>query len=305
MKRLLFIMFLSFFSVIASAQSWRYVRHEVSFGVGVSNFLGDLGGAKGVGTHYFKDLKGRSTRPMLQGGYKYMITPQFSVKGTVLWGYLHGDDAITKNIIRNNRNLSFRSMIGEVEAICEFYPWGEVVTPRYKIRGIYGNRAFTIMPYMFVGLGMTMFNPKAKYNGDWVALQPLHTEGQGQLGRPDPYSRVTMNFPIGVGAKYLINSQWSLSFDLTVRYTLSDYIDDVSSTYYHPSAILADGGQAAYELQDPSLDPSLGWTGVSVSSNGLVNFKQRGDPRYNDAYMLAIFSVNYRFTKGQSFIPKF
>lgn len=305
MKRILLILTLSILPFISNAQAWRYVRHEVSFGVGVSNFLGDLGGAKGIGTHYFKDLKAQSTRPSLIAGYKFMISPAFSVKATALWGFLHGDDAVTKNVIRNNRNLSFRSMLGEFNAIFEFYPWGERVSPRYKIRGIAGNEAITLMPYFFTGFGMSLFNPKAQYNGDWIALQPLGTEGQGLPGRPDKYKRITMNFPLGAGVKYLIDRKWSITFDLSVRYTLSDYLDDVSTTYYHPDAIEAAYGPEAAELSDQAADPSLGYTGVVVYQNGLVNYMQRGNPKYNDAYMFAIFSLNYRFSQGATYIPKF
>lgn len=305
MKRLLIFFAILILPISSNSQAWRYVRHEVSLGVGVSNFLGDLGGAKGIGTHYFKDLKARSSRPSLIAGYKFMFMPALSGKVTALWGYLNGDDAHTKNDIRNNRNLNFRSMIGEFNLMAEYYPWGERVSPRYKIRGIHGNRTFTIMPYITAGIGMTLFNPKARYNGAWVELQPLNTEGQGMPGRPEQYKKITMNIPVGLGVKYMINSQWSLSFDLTLRYTLTDYLDDVSTTYYHPDQILANGGQAAFDLQDPALDPSLGWTGVDVFNNGLVNYKQRGNPKYNDAYMFAIISVNYRFTQGQTYIPKF
>lgn len=288
--------------LLTNAQSWRYVRHEVNFGVGVSNFLGDLGGAKGIGTHYFKDLKARSTRPTITAGYKFMISPSWSVRSNFSWGYLHGDDAVTKNVIRNNRNLSFRSMIGEWVVLGEFYPWSERVSHRYKIRGIAGNRTFTINPYISVGVGMLFFNPKAEYNGQWVELQPLRTEGQGNPGRPDPYKRVTVTMPIAVGAKYLITSQWSVGFELSVRYTGSDYIDDVSTTYYYPSSFT---DPTAQDLQDRALNPSLGWTGVESKPNGLTNYMQRGNPKYNDAYMFAIFTVNYRFTQGQTYIPKF
>ena len=53
------------------------------------------------------------------------------------------------------------------------------------------------------------------------------------------------------------------------------------------------------------MNPSLGWTGVDVLPNGLINYKQRGNPNYKDAYMFAIFTVHYRFTQGQTYIPKF
>ena len=305
MRRILLLSFVLTFGLLCNAQTWRYVRHEVSFGVGVSNFLGDLGGSKGIGTHGFKDLKIQPTRPSLAASYKYMITPGFSVRGNVIWGYVSGDDAQTKNLIRNNRNLSFRSMIGEISALGQFFPWGERVTPHYKISGVGGTAYFTLAPYLFTGVGVTFFNPKTKFNGDWVALQPLGTEGQGLAGRPDKYKRYTMTFPIGAGVKYMIDRQWSLSLEFSLRYTLSDYVDDVSTSYYLPSEIQNAYGPDAAALSDRAIDPTLGWTGVMTYSDGRNNYLQRGNPNYNDAYMFAIISVHYRFKKGESFIPKF
>ena len=42
---------------LSHAQRWKRQRLEFSFGVGVSNFLGELGGANQIGTNYFKDLE--------------------------------------------------------------------------------------------------------------------------------------------------------------------------------------------------------------------------------------------------------
>jgi hypothetical protein len=304
MRKLLLITFLLFLPFLGEAQTWRYVRHEVSLGVGVSNFLGDLGGARGIGTHYFKDIKVKSTRPSLMGSYKFMISPAFSIKGSVIWGYLHGDDAITRNDIRSNRNLSFKTMLGEFSAICEFYPLGERVSPRYKVSGVHGNATFTIMPYIYLGVGLSLFNPKASINGDWLELQPLGTEGQGIGYNPAKYDRYTMVFPAGVGGKYMIDKKWSLSFDLSVRYTLSDYIDDVSTIYYDPVALDAAYGPDAAALSNRSIIQD-GNAGIADLGNGLIEYKQRGNPNNKDAYMFAIFSVNYRIIKGATYIPKF
>ncbi len=284
-------------------QGWKFVRHEVHFGVGVSNFLGDLGGARGIGTHGIKDLKLRMTRPTITAGYKCMLSPYFSVKGSLLWGLLHGDDAVTKNLVRNNRNLSFRSNIGEFSTYVEFFPYSDKVYPRYKLKGINGNKAFSVTPYFVVGVAMTLFNPKANLNGDWIALQPLGTEGQGLGGRPDKYKRFTLAFPVGIGGKYRIDKQLAISFELSLRYTLSDYIDDVSTSYYLKDEIAANYGDVAAQLSDRSLDPNL--NGVIQYADGRNNYLQRGNPRYNDAYMFGIFSIHYRFIKGQTFIPKF
>lgn len=305
MRSLLFALLLVFFASAGFGQAWRYVRNEVSFGVGASNFLGDLGGSKGIGTHGIKDLRMKPTRPSLVVGYKFMITPAMSVRGTAIWGYLSGDDAYTQNAIRNNRNLNFRSMIGEFSALFEYYPGGDRVVPNYRVSGISGTKSITFIPYFYTGIGMTLFNPKTKYNGDWVALQPLGTEGQGLAGRPDKYKRITLCIPIGFGLKYMIDKQWSVSLDLSLRYTLSDYIDDVSTSYYLPDEITAANGDPAGILSDRAVDPSLGITGVMTMGDGRNNYLQRGNPKYNDAYMFAIISVHYRFKKGQSFIPKF
>lgn len=305
MKRLLFLIVLLQFALTGSGQAWRYVRHEVQFGVGASNFLGDLGGSKGIGTHGIKDLRIKPTRPTLTAGYKFMITPAMSVRAVVIWGYLSGDDAHTKNVIRNNRNLSFRSMLGEASALYEYYPWGDRVVPNYKVTGIAGTKSITFIPYFYTGIGISFFNPKAKYNGDWVALQPLATEGQGLAGRPDKYKRVTMTIPIGAGLKYMVDRQWSVSLDLSLRYTMTDYIDDVSTSYYRPDMIEANYGTVAADLSDRAVDPSLGFTGAIPMGDGRYNYLQRGNPKYNDAYMFAIISVHYRFKRGQTFIPKF
>ena len=300
---LLFILLL--ISQIGISQTWRYSRHEIQLGLGASNFLGDLGGAAGIGTHGVKDFKIRSTRPTVMIGYKYMVTPAISVKGSIISSYLSGDDALTSEFVRNNRNLSFRSGLLELGGSVEFYPWTERTSTSYHVRGVDGKKKIILSPYFVVGVGFAMFNPRTKLNGAWESLQPLGTEGQGLAGRPDKYKRYTMSFPVGVGVKYLVNRNWSLGFEMSVRYTLSDYIDDVSGSYYLPSAIESANGATAAILSDRSLNPSLGYTGVLSSPNGTNNYLQRGNPNYNDAYTFAIFSVHYRLIKGGKFIPKF
>jgi len=304
-NKVILIIISLFLSQMGMSQSWRYSRHEVQFGLGASNFLGDLGGGSGIGTHGIKDFEFRSTRPTLMLGYKYMVTPTISVKGSIITSYLSGDDALTTEFARNNRNLSFRSGLLELGASVEFYPWTERTSTKFKVRGAKGNRKNSLSPYFVVGVGFAMFNPKTQFNGSWVSLQPLGTEGQGLAGRPEKYKRYTMSFPVGIGVKYLLNRSWSVGFEMSLRYTLSDYIDDVSGSYYLPSEIEKANGSTAAILSDRSLNPSLGITGVLSSSNGTNNYLQRGNPNYNDAYSFAIFSVHYRLIKGAKFIPKF
>jgi hypothetical protein len=97
--------------------------------------LGDLGGSKGIGSHGIKDLRVKPTRPSLSIGYKYMITPAMSVRAIAIWGYLSGDDALTQNTIRNNRNLSLDPCWVSF-LLCLNYPGGDRVVPNYKVTGI-------------------------------------------------------------------------------------------------------------------------------------------------------------------------
>lgn len=303
-KSLLFIFFV-LITQVSTAQAWKYSRSEVQFGLGASNFLGDLGGADAIGTHGIKDFRFSMTRPTVMLGYKYMVMPSFSLKGSIITSLLSGDDATTIEYARQNRNLSFRSGLLEFGLTAELYPFTEKTNHNYKIRGVWGSKSITLSPYFVAGVGISFFQPKTYYNGDWVKLQPLGTEGQGLAGRPEKYNRYTVSFPVGFGLKYLIDRNWSIGFEMSMRYTMSDYIDDVSTSYYIPSEIEAAYGSTAAILADRVLDPSLGTTGVSQFADGSNNYKQRGNPNYNDAYTFAIFSVHYRLIKGTKFIPKF
>lgn len=302
---LLVVLFITSVVQYSSAQGWKFYRHEVNAGIGVSNFLGELGGSPGVGTNGWKDLRFNATRFTTTFGYKYMIHPYISVRGNFYIGMLNGQDAHTENEIRRNRNLSFRSMIYELAVLAEIYPFRERNYHAYRLRALKGKNVLNLSPYVVLGVSVIGFNPKAEYNGQWYALQPLGTEGQGIGDNPDQYSRISVAFPMGIGLKYAINKQWSVSFEFSGRYTLTDYIDDVSGNYYYKDEIVNNYGTVAGELQNRALNPEDNWFGVIENPNGEDTFLQRGDPSDDDAYIFAIFSAHYRFLKGRRFIPKF
>jgi hypothetical protein len=177
-------------SLNTNAQTWKYMRQEFQFGIGATSFFGELGGGKGEAQHDIRDIRFSATRPAITLGYKYMLFPNLSVKGLFSTGYISGDDASTKNPVRNNRNLSFRSGIWGADLIFELYPFSEQITQRYKIRGVGGKSSFSISPYISFGIGAVAFQPKAKLNDQWYKLQPLGTEGQGLAGRPDKYKKI-------------------------------------------------------------------------------------------------------------------
>jgi len=93
-----------------------------------------------------------------------------------------------------------------------------------------------INPFVFLGFNIFTNNPQARAygkgnSGDWVSLRDLKTEGQGTSGGPEAYSGVTAGIPFGVGVKLRLTRKIDISFELGYRFTFSNYIDDVGSTY--------------------------------------------------------------------------
>ena len=294
MKRVL-LFYSLLFALPASSQTWMHLRNEVYFGLGASNFLGELGGANQIGTNGLKDFEFSMTKPGINLGYRYIISPYFAGKIQFNQAFVSGNDALTQEPARQNRNLSFKSPISEVTLMFEYYPFREKIDHIYRFKGAKGKKAKYLSPYFTAGFGALLFNPKAKYQGKWVELQPLHTEGQGLPGGPAPYKKYTFCIPVGFGLKYGLSKNWSIGFEISGRKTFTDYMDDVSTVYYDNAALAAINPTSA-ALADPSLDPSNGFT---------MTGQQRGDPTDKDSYMFAIFSVHYRFLKYRMHLPKF
>src|SRR5262245_24272029 len=110
---LLLLLGLLMLPAISDAQRWKRKRYELSFGVGASNFLGDLGGADQIGTHYFKDLNWTSTRLVVAAGLRYKLSEYFAVNSHLTYAKVTGDDALTNEPSRHYRNLNFESPIFE------------------------------------------------------------------------------------------------------------------------------------------------------------------------------------------------
>ncbi|MFN4234117.1 MAG: DUF6089 family protein [Bacteroidia bacterium] len=281
------------------AQQWKRYRKEVHFGLGANYFLGELGGANQIGTNFVRDLEITTTRPTLTAGYRYNVSAYSKVRGSLFLGTLKGDDNLTIEPFRNNRNLHFRSRIVELSALYEYYFNQEQSGHRYNIKGAKGMRAKGLTYYAFGGVGLIYFNPKAQYNGNWIALQPLGTEGQGLPGGGRKYSRVTVVIPYGLGIRYAVNRDWKIGLEVGMRKTFTDYLDDVSGNYYDNKVILQERGIVAATLADPSkgvfadaqYDPATGRTRAGL---------QRGDPKDKDSYGFVTITASYRLKKRGS-----
>jgi len=195
--------------------------------VGIMNSLTDIGGKKGIGKKFIKDLNWNMTRPAFglyaMGMYKDVL----GVRLEGAFGTIRSYDSILKKVGpstmgRYERNLSFKSNIAEVHLTAEVHPFFFTIYEEGK--------APFFSPYVVAGIGFFTFNPQAYLNGQWHFLHPLRTEGQGFAEYPDrePYKITQLNIPLGIGLKYELGSFVSARLEFLYRILFTDYIDDAS-----------------------------------------------------------------------------
>lgn len=284
---------------LSNAQLWKRSRAEAYVCGGGTNFLGELGGANRIGTNGVRDFDVPSIRPVLMAGYSYRFTKQTSLQLEVGYGFLAGNDNLTQEPFRQNRNLHFRTPIYQFDAKYSLTLTKQRPGHIYNLRGVRGMKNVQIISYVFAGVGAFWFNPKAisPLTNQWTALHPLSTEGQGLYPSRKNYHRFQPNIPIGFGFKWLVSRDWMVGIEYTLHKTFTDYLDDVSTTYPDYKLLLSERGQEAVDLSDPSLG-NMGSTQPNM---------QRGDPSDKDSYMFAVISLRYKIPYSRRFlgIPKF
>jgi hypothetical protein len=241
---------------------------------------GEFGAAIGL-AHYFGDLNTRAAinKPKFSGGIYFLkqINNYVGVRISADYAFLGYSDIYSKNKTQLRRNLSFNTNVWELSASGYFN----------FFRFIPGVLGYNYTPYVALGIGVFSFAPYAYLNGQKYFLRPLGTEGQGSALYPErkQYSTMSVCFPVTVGFKYSLNEQINLFGELGYRFTGTDYLDDVS-TSYAPDAFpkLPDGSPSvAYLLQDRSYE-----TGTPIGIKG----RQRGNSQQKDAYIMLHFGVS-------------
>ncbi|MEM6265392.1 MAG: DUF6089 family protein [Bacteroidota bacterium] len=244
---------------------WAQRGHSFSTGVGISYYYGDL-------TDGFQNIY---VRPAGQISYGYYFTPAISLRFGLTYSQLGAADSLSNGEGRRKRNLHFRSPITEVSILGRYE-----FLPDSKFGLYYQNKAhFT--PYVFGGVSIFTFDPRARRDGEWVRLQPLGTEGQFIPGGEyeDPYSLLQIAIPVGGGISYRFDNNLSIDLDIGYRFTFTDFLDDVSDAYPDIEELRAAGGDLAVSMSDPSGGAALG--------------APRGNPALKDGYVFAIVSFSY------------
>lgn len=258
--------------------------------IGGSNYFGDL----------TEDYQPLWNKTKLAGGLicRYNYGPYLTFKGTALYGQIQGSDKnFSNDAYRTRRNLSFKS------DIVEFSIQGE-----WNIIGYENTRtSYGWSPYLFGGISVFRFNPKAQFNyiqgvsdpslesqnGQWIELQPLGTEGQETTKYNDKkrYALTQVSIPLGAGCKWQLGDYWAIGFEFGVRKTFTDYLDDVSTIYVDPIIVGGASGPMANALRDRSYE---------VNQAAFDNNEGRGNASLKDWYMMGGLTLTYRIHGGRT-----
>lgn len=208
-KLLLLLFFLATFS--AHSQSFYRYRFEepwsISAGLGPTQYFGEL-------YSFWKYNEGVQPDWHANFAVNYIFGTHLKARLEGTYYKMSGSDPPSDpRAFRTPRNLSFRASNIEVAALVEYY-WHPV-----KVNNITRH---LWNPYIFFGVGMSTNNPQAELNGTWVDLRPLQLEN-------NPYNDKIIVFPMGLGFKYKLNVYMDLKFEGNYRFTLTDYMDDISA----------------------------------------------------------------------------
>lgn len=277
------------FSNFNTQKNWSMNKKELQFGGGATQFLGDLGGQDGIGKDYsLADINWRATNWNITLGYRYRFHPTFATSTSLNFGKYRASDYFTANEVRGARKIDIKSTLISLSQRFEYLFYvKEKVGKRNNIPGLKGMKDKNEQAYIFTGLGLAYYNPQGgpntKYEGEY--LRPLGTEGQGYANGGKSYKVVTAIVPFGIGYRTGLGRMWRVSFEATYFKTFTDYMDDVSSTYFSFGANDIPASEAAIYFSNPSED----WT-------RFTNGDKRGDNEKD-----AFFYFNVTFAKNVTY----
>lgn len=235
---------------------------DLGINFGASFYSGDLASS---------DLRQmvQESRPAVGVFCRLANSRKFSTRFNLNYLGLMGDDARSPY---PERMLNFRTNVWEFNVVGESH--------MIRIRHTEHSASF---PYLFGGVGLYHFNPKAEVDGDLVELQPLGTEGQGLPGYGEPYKRLQFNIPFGAGIKF-VNRRFTFGFEAGARYLFTDYLDDVSNVTVNHRELFEGNGPLAARLSNPQLG----------GDEGIARDYRRGSA-YKDWYYMMNITLSYNF----------
>ncbi len=239
-------------------------RFDIGLQAGGSLYGGDL-------TQLNFDSYLKNANGAFGGFFRWNAGPAFSLKLGFMYTNLSGDD---EGGINEDRQLSFRTSLMEPALMLEYQPF----------RFSNGRSNISWKPFLTGGVGFFFFDPETfvESTNQWVKLQPLGTEGQGLPDYNALYNRSGVSIPFGLGLKVTVSATWTFGFEVIIRKTFTDYLDDVGSTVVIYQDVLFGNGLLAAQLSNKNIGPG----------DDITQAYRRGGPS-DDWYNTAMITVAY------------
>ena len=267
----------------------------------------------------------------LNAAYVYHYKNRINFRGNLIFSRLNGDDKESQEFYRNNRSLNFRTDVLELSSVVEFYLKEPITGNKFNLKNVKGqklasNALSSWGVYITGGVGGFLFVPRAKNNfnygnvlenneftpdgkkTEYHKLRPLHTEGQGYEVQPEgdefnvpgkvfknskTYKKIAICIPLGVGIQKAFNQDMGVKAELGIRYTFTDYIDDVSGLYYDKKLLIENNGNLAATMSGTNSGITYGNSNEYTYTN--IGYK-RGNPENNDYYAFLNVSFYKKFS---------
>jgi hypothetical protein len=269
-KKILSITLVLFTTNSLFAQEEGYVQQgEFGVTVGAAHYFGDINTRAGI----------NRPKPAVGLFFRKQFGNYVGLRIAAHYAQLGYSDTYSKNDYQRTRNLSFNTNIWELAAMGDFN----------FFKFLPNNPAYLFTPYVSLGVGVFTYDPYAFLAGKKEFLRPLGTEGQstGYQGRKQ-YGTMALCIPFGAGLKFNITEKVNISFEVSHRYTFTDYLDDVSTTFAGANNFSGTGNASiARLLQDRSYE---------IDPNNIIGIegRQRGTSKQKDQYLIMEvgFSIN-------------
>ena len=244
---------------------------EVGASVGLSYYMGDINPRKPF------------VQPSLGWGVlvRYYDGTRWAFR--LAYSNLQLDCSDKASGYRPERGLSFHTNVHDVAFIAEFNFFDYFT----------GSKRNGLSPYIFGGISVLSFNPKAD---DGTALRDLFTDTNSNDLIEDQaanakYGKVAASIPFGIGVKYSISRRIGVAAEWRWDWALTDWLDDCHG--YYPR--YTDPNNPVVQYADPT-----GFVGPEQQlPNGDVtdtkSYIQRGNSSDNDWYGYLNVSITYKF----------
>jgi len=202
-------------SLVVSAQSWNVRKYEFSYGLGLSNFMGDVAAPKDSKFVWIKFFN--TIGPIADAGLKYRFTDHHYAGATVTLGQLYAEDPLG-DVNYWYRGIKTSSFFTELTVRYEYLIVKEKSKSTiYRKLGESSLKNINIPTYVFIGMG-----------GEFNIGKFSRLTSDGKTIETTSYTNLAPVLPVGFGFKMKLTNLTSLNLEAGWRFTLSDKIDNAS-----------------------------------------------------------------------------